>query len=264
MFAKVHGCESRSCQRCPVRRAARLIVVAPSEVPGDCPHRLVGRLGRCLVGDRMSLFDVGLTPDARHVLPTIWTTAHLHRAIETGRLVALRRPFVPTPIGVEPKPFEKAAQEPPPPAEEVDTWLDIRLLDADGEPVAGAPYRVTLPDGSKRHGFLNYLGRVRVENITRRGECQVEFPALDEKDWQPGEPPAETKELTWIEIVTRTEADEALPFTPYKLECADGMVLHGWTKDDGAAKRDDVPKGKVEITLPNVDEKDWSPNPPTP
>lgn len=258
MPVSVQGCGGRCCERCPLGHGGTLVVAAAGEVPRDCGHRVASWLARGLAGNRVSLLDLRLTPDARGWLPTVWTVGQLHELIESGRLVVLRRGLQPTPIGVEPKPFEQAAQEPPPPVEEVDTWLEIRLLDAEGEPVAGVPYRVTLPDGSKRHGFLNYLGKALVQNIDRRGECQVEFPGLDEKDWQPGEPPAERKELTWIEIVTKTETGEALPFTPYTLECEGGVMLHGWTKDDGVAKRADVPRGRVEITLPNVDEKDWS------
>lgn len=64
-------------------------------------------------------------------------------------------------------------------------WIEIELLDADGKPVAGEAYRVTLPDGTTvADGTLDDKGRARVDNVDP-GNCRVSFPNLDEETWEP-------------------------------------------------------------------------------
>ena len=64
------------------------------------------------------------------------------------------------------------------------TWVEIELLTKRGKPVAGARYRLKLPDGSTRQGTLNTEGRVRVAGIDP-GMCEVCFPDYDGGEWQP-------------------------------------------------------------------------------
>jgi hypothetical protein len=63
------------------------------------------------------------------------------------------------------------------------TWVEFQLLDQDGEPVAGARYRLKITDGSVREGSLNELGRVRVNGIDP-GTCQISFPQYDGREWK--------------------------------------------------------------------------------
>jgi hypothetical protein len=59
-------------------------------------------------------------------------------------------------------------------------WIEIELLDESGKPIAGEPYKVTLPDGSTiADGTLDDKGRARVDNIDP-GTCKVTFPNLDQ------------------------------------------------------------------------------------
>lgn len=61
-----------------------------------------------------------------------------------------------------------------------DAWIEVQLLDAGGEPVADADYRIRLPSSKVAKGTLDAEGKARVEEI-REGTCLVEFPDyLDE------------------------------------------------------------------------------------
>ena len=64
-------------------------------------------------------------------------------------------------------------------------WIEIELLDEDGNPVSGETYSITLPDGTTvADGTLDEKGRARVDNIDP-GTCKITFPNLDGEAWQP-------------------------------------------------------------------------------
>jgi type VI secretion system secreted protein VgrG len=64
-------------------------------------------------------------------------------------------------------------------------WIEIELLDEEGNPVPGEPYRITLPDGATvASGTLDDKGWARVDHIDP-GTCQVTFPNLDKDVWRP-------------------------------------------------------------------------------
>ena len=64
-------------------------------------------------------------------------------------------------------------------------WIEIELLDEEGNPVPGEPYRITLPDGTTvASGTLDDKGWARVDHIDP-GTCQVTFPNLDKDVWRP-------------------------------------------------------------------------------
>lgn len=77
------------------------------------------------------------------------------------------------------KPGEKSEE-----SEEKKSWIEILLHDQDDEPVAGEPYRVTLPDGSTvAEGTLDDEGKARVDGIDP-GECKVTFFKRDKSCWK--------------------------------------------------------------------------------
>jgi hypothetical protein len=63
------------------------------------------------------------------------------------------------------------------------TWIEIRLIGENDEPVPGAAYRIWLPDGQARDGRLDSDGMARVDNIDP-GTCLVTFPDLDREAWE--------------------------------------------------------------------------------
>ena len=62
------------------------------------------------------------------------------------------------------------------------SWIEIVLVDANDNPVAGENYQVTLPDNSVAEGSLDNNGFVRIDGIDP-GSCQVTFPYLDGLSW---------------------------------------------------------------------------------
>jgi len=63
------------------------------------------------------------------------------------------------------------------------SWVEIELVDEDGNPVPFEEYRLQLPDGSTVDGALDEKGQARVEGIDP-GTCKVSFPNRDAKDWK--------------------------------------------------------------------------------
>jgi hypothetical protein len=57
------------------------------------------------------------------------------------------------------------------------SWIEIELLDDDGNPVPGAPYTIVTGNGRTRSGTLDLRGRAREDGIDP-GPCQVTFLQL--------------------------------------------------------------------------------------
>ena len=78
----------------------------------------------------------------------------------------------------------QAAQATAPAADE-QHWIEIELLDDEGNPVADEMYFVELPDGSKLSGRTDGQGRARVDGVDP-GTAKVSFPDLDKSLYTPG------------------------------------------------------------------------------
>lgn len=63
------------------------------------------------------------------------------------------------------------------------SWVAIRLVDDDGDPVPYRRYRIETPEGTTREGILDDQGRARVDGI-EPGTCRVTFPGLDARMWR--------------------------------------------------------------------------------
>lgn len=61
-------------------------------------------------------------------------------------------------------------------------WIEIVLVDEKGQPAAGHPYRVRLPNSRVLTGNLDSRGMARIEGIDA-GTCRVAFPDLDRRAW---------------------------------------------------------------------------------
>jgi type VI secretion system secreted protein VgrG len=75
---------------------------------------------------------------------------------------------------------QASSTQPPPPKE----WIEIELVDKDGNPVPGEKYSIKLPDGSVAEGTLDSNGKARVDGVDP-GNCEVTFPNLDKTVWEP-------------------------------------------------------------------------------
>jgi hypothetical protein len=63
-------------------------------------------------------------------------------------------------------------------------WIEIQLVGEDNKPIAGEPYKITLPDGTVDEGTLDEKGSARLDGIDA-GTCQITFPQRDKDAWQP-------------------------------------------------------------------------------
>lgn len=63
-------------------------------------------------------------------------------------------------------------------------WIEIKLVDEAGNAVAGQRYLIVTPDGRENRGYTDSLGMARLTRIPS-GDCQVSFPDLDMKAWEP-------------------------------------------------------------------------------
>lgn len=105
----------------------------------------------------------------------------LARAVDSGRL----RFTSPAPRAITYKPTPADALGPAP-AEAAPTvlhYVEIELLGADDEPMAGEAYKLKLPDGRELSGSLDSRGRALVEDIAKPGTCEVSFPNLTAGAW---------------------------------------------------------------------------------
>ncbi|RKX21634.1 MAG: hypothetical protein DRP51_03900 [Candidatus Zixiibacteriota bacterium] len=59
-------------------------------------------------------------------------------------------------------------------------WLEIKMLDNNGQPVCNVKYKLTLPDGQERQGTIGAEGFAREDNITP-GKCLIEFEDTDSR-----------------------------------------------------------------------------------
>lgn len=117
----------------------------------------------------------------------------LQQAFASGDLVSVRRKGVAgvsqnsgggSGAGASSTPRRRAANPPPPSDNKPEkTWVEIRLVDQDGKPVAAAKYKLKITDGSVREGALDDDGRARVAGIDP-GSCTVWFPDYDGKEWR--------------------------------------------------------------------------------
>lgn len=95
-------------------------------------------------------------------------------------------------LRVRPLSFKPLGESIEPPAPEVEAveneiaethTVEIELLDDEGHPVPGEPYRITLPDGTTRTGTLDDRGKARISGIAQAGNCQVCFHRRDAAAW---------------------------------------------------------------------------------
>lgn len=67
--------------------------------------------------------------------------------------------------------------------QEKKSWIEVEMVDEEGQPVPGEAYSITLPDGSVAEGTLDDKGCARLEAIGS-GDCKITFPARDQEAWE--------------------------------------------------------------------------------
>ena len=59
--------------------------------------------------------------------------------------------------------------------------IEVRVVDAKGDPVGGIAYELAMPDGSTKSGFAGADGVIKLTELTQRGECKLTFASIDDK-----------------------------------------------------------------------------------
>lgn len=108
----------------------------------------------------------------------------LRQAFQRGELLLIRIP--PRGLGAGSidallAPVQAAAA--PPPRQTTKTWVEVCLVDMEGNPVGGKHYLIKTPSGAVEEGNLDGSGRVRINNIDP-GTCTICFPDLDLEAWE--------------------------------------------------------------------------------
>ncbi|MGB2806549.1 MAG: hypothetical protein WBC22_02325 [Sedimentisphaerales bacterium] len=81
------------------------------------------------------------------------------------------------------KPFKPPTEEEKEEKKEELSWIEIELVDEEGEPVPGEKYKVIMSDKTVAEGTLDEKGFARIDGIPK-GDCKVIFPNIDKKAWE--------------------------------------------------------------------------------
>ena len=120
-----------------------------------------------------------------------WIIQRLEDAFRSGRLVLIPHDLLrnrstgggggsadDSGPGGTPDAVSSAGPPPKVPKAPEKTWFRARLLDEDGEPMAGEDYLLVDTDGVKRKGKLDAQGEVYIPPILPPGNCTISFPNI--------------------------------------------------------------------------------------
>jgi hypothetical protein len=137
--------------------------------------------------------SLGSTPDLSRPAVQTQVVNKINDALSQGRIVAFRQraygSVPPSSSGGASGGTAPRSSPPPAPSggsastEKEKTWVEIQLLDEDGNPVAGERYILKITDGSVREGTLDAAGKVSVRGIDP-GTCTLRFPDLDAREYK--------------------------------------------------------------------------------
>jgi phage protein D len=143
-----------------LQRIAQGFVEVTAELSGDA---------RAVPGAELSLERLGPSIDGRY---RVEHAAHIFD--RHGYRTSLRAVRV-----GKPRPPPKVKGPPPEPQP---GWLEVELIDHEGQPIGGQRYRVQTADGRVVEGVLDGRGKARVEGV-RPGAHTVTFPGF-EREWE--------------------------------------------------------------------------------
>lgn len=128
---------------------------------------------------RQVLFTALLGASQWRLSPNWTDPGVLEREVELARIFVLDQAIAPLPVGRIPANQPPAPQPPGREPHREQSWIEITVVDdrVPARPLAGARFRLTLPDGSTREGLLNRQGNLRIDDIDP-GKCWLELPDL--------------------------------------------------------------------------------------
>jgi hypothetical protein len=179
----------------------------------------------------------------------------LERALEAGDLVLLREPRPRVEIRV-PRPRPPAPAEPRP-AKVIreKSFVDITVVDGDGTPLAGAKYKLQVPDGRTETGALGGTGQVYEGNL----DPGTAFFTLvkDVGDPVPGEDPEPDAPTVYVSFHVIDQDGDPLPGVRYEIALPDGTSQTGTTDDAGGVFLSNVAAGACQLSLPDLPDDSW-------
>ncbi len=106
--------------------------------------------------------------------------------LSAGRIVVHREADIEIDpnAGLDPLTLARFAEQDDDEVDDEEHAVAIALVGEDDEPIAGARYKVTLPDGRVVEGRTGQDGRALFWGLARAGDCAVEFPDLDADAWE--------------------------------------------------------------------------------
>jgi type VI secretion system secreted protein VgrG len=84
-------------------------------------------------------------------------------------------------VQLEKQSFERKRKKPS--KEDPKSWIEVKLVDEENNPVPGQGYEVVEGDGTVHSGSLDENGKAHVK-LKNPGSCQVSFPDLDQGAWE--------------------------------------------------------------------------------
>lgn len=225
-------------------------------VPLHDVDRLAAQLLR--IADRRAVASL-LRVDGRTQALTPLSRA-LASALRRGEVVLWRRDLRAHFVG-DGEGTEGEGEETPTGTPATKTWIEIELLDMDGNPMPGEPYAITLPDGTVREGTLDGQGRAYFGNLDP-GNAEIRWPARDGDATAPAAPLGQSPgtaprstgsggpsrhERHWVEIELLDMGGAPVPFERYWIRLPDGTVREGALDAEGRAFFDDLDPGQCEI-----------------
>lgn len=130
------------------------------------------------------------------------------------------------------------------------TFIAVKVVDQDGEPIAGEPVQIELPDGRVKQGLTDKNGELLIDGLLPGGQAKISLPEVK----QPGQ--AQAVDLDhFVEIELLDEDGDPVAGEPFTLKDPGGTVHRGVLDARGSAFISPVPKGDCLVNFgPDAEE----------
>ncbi|MGE5787185.1 MAG: hypothetical protein ACM3ZE_21505, partial [Myxococcales bacterium] len=153
---------------------------------------------------------------------------YLQHQVAAGTIRLYEDDVVATTIDV----LEPLKYVPQPVVPEKATFVGVRLVDQDGEPVTNSRIRIRLPDGDIWSGRTNDAGEVMLKELSLAGIAEVTL--LDFPDAEPTDGAEDFDDV--FRLIDEVSGDPLVDHA-YRLETESGLVVEGRTDGSGLTQK---------------------------